>query len=75
MVKNISEHEQTSLENKEVEPAEPVQMNIYQSNGYRKDLRWLHFYNEPRVQETQQVKDQQYYMSVSIAYLIFPSSS
>ena len=33
------------------EAVEPVQMNIYQSNTYRKDLRWLHFDDEPRVQE------------------------
>ena len=31
-------NEQTSLKNKEVEPVEPLQMNIYQSNTYRKDL-------------------------------------
>ena len=37
--------------NKEVEPAEPVQMNIYQSNTYRIDLSWLHLDDEPRVQE------------------------
>ena len=41
---------QTSIENKEVEPVEPVQMNIYQSNTYRKDLSRLHFDDEPRVQ-------------------------
>ena len=41
------------LENKEVEPAEPVQMNIYQSNTYRKDLSWPHFEVEPGVQERQ----------------------
>ena len=35
-----------------MEPVEPVQMNIYQSNTYRKDLSWLHFDNEPRVQKT-----------------------
>ena len=39
-------------------------MNIYQSNAYRKDLRLLHFDNEPRVQEKQQMKDQQSYTSV-----------
>ena len=49
----------TSLKNKEVEPVEPVQMNLYQSNTYRNDLSWLHFDDEPRVQERQQVKDQQ----------------
>ena len=41
----------TSLKNKEMEPVEPVQKNIYQSNTYRTDLSWLHFDNEPRVQE------------------------
>ena len=28
-----------------------VQIIIYQSNTYRKDLSWLHFDDEPRVQE------------------------
>ena len=51
--------EKTSLERKEVDPVEPAQMNIYQSNTYRKDLNWLHFDNEPRVHKRQQVKDQQ----------------
>ena len=32
-----------------MEPVEQVQMNIYQSNTYRKDL---HLDYEPRVQET-----------------------
>ena len=53
---NLYNNEQTSLEKKKVEPVEPVQMNIYQSNNYRKDFSWLHFGNEPRVQE-RQVKD------------------
>ena len=30
--------ESTSHDNKKVEPIEPVQINIYQSNTYRKDL-------------------------------------
>ena len=38
---------------------EPVQINIYQSNTYRKDLKWLHFDNDPMAQESSQVKDQQ----------------
>ena len=38
-------------------------MNIYQSNTYRKDLYWLHFDNEPRAQDSQQVKDQQSHIS------------
>ena len=44
----------TSLKIKEVEPVESFQMNIYQSNNYRKDLSWLHFNCEPEVQERQQ---------------------
>ena len=51
-----------------MEPVEPVQMNIYQSNTYRKDLSWLHLDNEPRVQERQHVKDQQ--SSISFLELI-----
>ena len=34
-----------------MEQAESVHMNIYQSNTYRKDLSWLHFDGEPKVQE------------------------
>ena len=44
-------NEKTSHENKEAEPVEPVQMNIYQHNIYRKDLTRLYFDHEPRVQE------------------------
>ena len=36
-------NKKTSLEKKEVEPVEPAQMNIYQSNTYRKDLSRPHF--------------------------------
>ena len=32
---------------KEEGPVQPVQMNIYQNNNYRKDLSWLHFNDEP----------------------------
>ena len=49
--------------NKDVESVETVQMNIYQSNTYRKHLSWLHFDNEPGVQEKQQMKDQLSYIS------------
>ena len=35
-------------------------MNISESNTYRKDLSWLHFEDEPRVQEKQKVKDLNY---------------
>ena len=55
---------------KEVEPVEPVLKNIYQSNTYRKD-----FDDEPRVQEKQQVKDQQSCISVFVACLTIPGSN
>ena len=64
-----------TFENKEVEPVELVQMNIYQNNTYRKDLSWLHFNDEPRVQEGQEVKDQQSCISAFVAYPIIPSSN
>ena len=50
-------------------------MNIYQSNTYRKDLSWLDFYDDPGIQESQQVLDWQSYILVSVFYLAFPSSS
>ena len=68
-------NEQTSLEKKEVEPLQPIQMNIYQSNTYRKNLSWLHFDDEPRFQERQQVKDKQPCISVFVAYPIIRSSN
>ena len=55
-----------------MEPVELVQMNIYQSNTYRRDLSWLHFNDEPRVHEMQQMKDQQSCISVFVAYLTIP---
>ena len=48
-------------------------MSIDQSNSYRKEVSRLHFDNEPRVQEDQLVKDQQFYRPVSVAHLRFPS--
>ena len=68
-------NEQTSIENKEVEPVEPVQINIYQSNTSREDLRWLHFVDQPRDKKRQQVKDQQSCISVFVAYPTIPSSN
>ena len=63
------------MKNKEVELIEPVQMNIYQSSNSRRDLSRLYFGDEPWVQERQQMKDKQAYISVFVAYLSFPSSS
>ena len=62
------------MEKKEVEPVESVLKNIYQSNTYRKDLSWPHFNNAPRVQEKQQVKDQQFCLLVFVVCVIIPSS-
>ena len=58
-----------------MEPIQPVQMNIYQSNTYKKDLTWLHFDNEPMVKEKQQVKDQQTCLSIFVVYLAIPSGN
>ena len=58
-----------------MKPVQPVSMNNYQSNTYRKDLSWLHFADKPRVQEKQQVKDKQLCISVFVAYLTIPSSN
>ena len=51
-----------------MEPVEPVLKNICQSNTYGKDLSWSHLDDEHRVQERQQLKDQQSCMSVFVAY-------
>ena len=48
---------------------------IYKTNTYRKELSWLHFDDEPRVQEKQQVKGQQSCISVFVAYPTIPSSN
>ena len=50
-------------------------MNIYESNTYRKDVCWLQFDDEPRVQERQQVINQQSGMSVFVAFPTIPSSN
>ena len=50
-----------------MEPVEPVEMNICQSNTYRKGLSWLPFDNKPKGQTRQQLKEKQSY--ISVAYL------
>ena len=40
-----------------------------------KNLSWLHFDDEPRVQERQQMQDQQSCISVFVAYPTIPSSN
>ena len=59
-----------SHENKKVKPVRPVLLkNIYQSNTYSKEAGWLHLQDEPRLQQRQQVKDQQSYITGSIVNL------
>ena len=58
----------TFHENRKMEPVWTVQMNIYQSNTYRKDLTSLNVNNEPKVQERQQMNNQQSNIPVSVAY-------
>ena len=72
---NLLEQRVDPHEYEQVEPLQPVQIKIYRSNSFRKDLRWLHFDDEPRVQESQQVKDQQPYISISEVYLVYPRGS
>ena len=60
----------------EVEPVDPVQMSIYQSNTYKNNISWLHFDNEQRVQEREQVKGPtQSYISSFVPYLTIASGS
>ena len=47
----------TCHNNEELEPIQPVQMNIYWINTYREDLRWLYVDSELTVQERRQVYD------------------
>ena len=42
-----------------MESVQPVQMNTYQSNNYKKDLSWLHFDNEPMVQERKRKRERE----------------
>ena len=42
-----------------MESVQPVQMNTYQSNNYKKDLSWLHFDNEPMVQERKRERERE----------------
>ena len=58
-----------------MEPVEPVQIDTYQINTYRKDLSWLHFDNQLRDQEKQQVMEKQSNISIFVAYPIFSSRS
>ena len=60
---------------KKMELVEPVLKNIYQSDIYIKHLSWLHFDDEPRVQEKQQVKDAKSCILVFVACLTIPSSN
>ena len=52
----------------EVETVKSVQMNTYQSNLYRKELSWLHFNDDPMVQERQKGKDVEPCISIFLAF-------
>ena len=41
-------------------------MKIYQSNTYEKDFSWLDLNKGQRVQERQCVKEQEFYITVSV---------
>ena len=58
-----------------MEPVDLVLENIYQSRSYRKHLIWPRFNDEPRVQEKQQVKNQQSCIFVFVAYVAILSSN
>ena len=74
IVQSNQNNEQTSLENKEVEPVQPVQMNYCQGDTFRKQLSWLLFDDELMVQERQQVKKQPSCIFISVAYPTIPRS-
>ena len=60
----------TCPENEEIEPAQRVQMNNYQSSTYGQELSWLHLDKSKGFK-----RGQQSYTPVSVAYLAHPSSS
>ena len=72
-------NEWTYHENMEVEPVQPVQMKIQQSNTYRKDSNWLYYDDEPWIKQSyiQQwyVSIQQWYVSIPVAYSTYPRSN
>ena len=51
--------EKSYIWNKEVESVESVHMKIYQWNTCGKDVSWLHFDDDSRVQEKQHEEKQQ----------------
>ena len=56
-----------------MELVQPVQMKIDQIDSYRKEFDWLHFDDEPRVQENQWVKEREPYILISVVHLRFPN--
>ena len=58
-----------------MEAVQPVYMNMYQIDIFRKDISWVHLHDEPRVQEKEQVKIQQFYITVSVAHPTNPSDN
>ena len=58
-------NEWTSLENKEVEPVEPVQMSVYQSNIYRKYVQIYRDIVNSREQKLHQTNQGSYFLGGS----------
>ena len=58
-----------------MEPVEPAEMNIYESNTDRKDLSWLRFSTMSEGLKRQQEKDQQSFTPIFVAYLTIPTSN
>ena len=72
--KSAYQNNEICQENMEVQPGQSLQMNVYQSNTYRKNFSWLQFDDKLSVQERQHVKDQQSDIPTSAAHLTYPSS-
>ena len=59
----------------DIEPVQPVQMSIYKSNTYKKDLSWLHFRVESKFQRRRkQMTDKQCFTPVSVGYQAYSNS-
>ena len=59
----------------DIEPVQPVQMSIYKSNTYKKDLSWLYFRAESKFQRRRkQMNDKQCFTPVSVGYQAYSNS-
>ena len=70
---NLSEQQVDLPQEQKVEPVEPVQMNMYQTNTYRKDVSWPYLHEEPRV-STEAADERPTVLYVYADNLTIPSS-